>query len=368
MLVIIKPTHQCNLRCSYCYVDNNLKDKKEMFSLDFARHMIDEIYSYAIEKSITNITLLWHGGEPLLWTNKNYENIFQYCEKVFNDSFKIRHSIQTNLTLINNEYIDIFKKFDVSVGFSLDGFGEINDKTRYFQNKKGSFAKIFEKIELCKSLNFKICAVVVASSKNINYINEIYSFMNEHNISFKINPIFKSGEAEDSFNEYGITTYQYQTCMIELFDLWTNEKKTNVDISLFSEIASNLATNNPALCNFKEDCQQNVFSIFANGDIYPCGRFGNDNNFNFGNLRKDSLSNIMKKKNNFFGNKRVQNLTNNDCNNCKYLSICHGGCMHDAYISSNDIFTQSNFCQAYKHIFQHIEKYLIKNNIKLAIN
>ena len=368
MLVILKPTHQCNLRCSYCYVNNVSKTEKKRFSLDFAKKIIDEIGKYASEKHIKNVTLLWHGGEPLLWGKKNFKSIFNYSKKLFEGTtIKVRHSIQTNLTLLDEEYINIFKQFDVSVGFSLDGYKEINDKTRYFNENFGSFDIIIEKIKLCKSLNFNISAIVVANSKNINYLNDIYYFMKENNISFKVNPIFKSGEAQNNFDEFGITPFEYQESMIELFDVWTSDNKTTINLSLFSEIASNLVTNKPSLCNFQIDCQKNTLSISPNGDVFPCGRFIDNNDYNFGNLKKDSLNEIMKNKSSFFGNHRINNIINNECSDCKYLKICYGGCMHDSVISKNNFIHKTYLCNAYKSIFEHIEKYLIKNNIEVNV-
>ena len=363
---ILKPTHKCNLRCKYCYETHNSKNNRDSFSTDLIDVIIDKIYTHSVKQNAKRIKLIWHGGEALLWGIKNFEYAFHYCSQKFID-INVRHNIQTNLTLLNEDYINLFKRYNVHIGFSMDGSPVINDRTRVFANGKGTSNILEEKIQLCKKHGLKTGAIVVASRYNIDDIGEIYKYMNQLGVNFKVNPIFKCGEAGDSFNEIGITPKEYADAMIQLFDIWTQDQSTNLNLAMFSEIAGNLGSGKANLCCFTKNCQEGFTCISPNGDIYPCGRFCESVDFNFGNISTIDIDQVLEKKKIFFETERYEKIKNNDCNDCRFLQICNGGCMHDAFISTCGIFGKTNLCGAYKQIFEHIEQYLKNNNIAIVI-
>jgi uncharacterized protein len=363
---ILKPTLKCNLRCRYCYETHNGKNNNASFSTNLTEVIIDKIHAYSANQNAKKIKLIWHGGEALLWGIKNFEHAFYYCKQKFID-INVRHNIQTNLTLLNEDYINLFKQYDINIGFSIDGFPAVNDKTRVFSNGKGTSSIIEEKIQLCKKHDLKIGAIVVASKYNIETIDKIYEYMNHLGVSFKVNPIFECGEAENTFDEMGITSNEYADAMIKLFDIWTQDQYTNLNLAMFTEIAGNLGSGKTNLCCFTKNCQQGFTCISPNGDIFPCGRFCEFPDFNLGNIRTEDLEQVFEKKNIFFNTERFSKLKNEDCRDCRFLQICNGGCMHDSYISSNSIGEKTNLCGAYRKIFEHIEQYLKNNGIDIAI-
>jgi len=363
---ILKPTHKCNLRCKYCYETHNSKNNSDSFTPELTKVIIEKISAHSIKQKAKNIKLIWHGGEALLWGITNFEYAFHYCSKTFLDK-NIMHNIQTNLTLLNEDYIRLFKRYNTNIGFSMDGSPALNDKTRVFANGKGTSNTIEKKIELCKKHGLKIGAIVVASRFNINDFGEIYKYMNQLGINFKVNPIFKCGEADDNFDEIGITPKEYADAMIQLFDIWAQDQSANINLGMFAEIAGNLGSGKTNLCCFSKNCQQDFTCISPSGDIYPCGRFCESLDFNFGNIKTVDFDQVLEQKRCFFDKERFQVIKNNFCKDCRFLQICYGGCMHDTYISSKNVYEKTNLCGAYKQIFEHIEQYLKKNNIQLAV-
>ncbi len=353
MVIIIKPTHLCNLRCKYCFVGDK-RQEKDIMSLDFAKLIISKIKTYLISKKHKNVKFVWHGGEPLLWGHDNYHNILEFCEKEFAD-FKIKHTMQTNLTLLDQEYIDIFKKYDVKLGFSMDGFGKYNDITRIKADGTGSFDTIFDKYKLCKKNGLRPGAIIVLTKFNKDYIKEIYHFYSQNKIHFKLNPVFNFGAAEDCYSKLGVTVDEYAKAMIDLFDLWIDDMETGIEITNLKEIASNIITRKTSLCTLKKNCQFNFISIAPNGDVYPCGRFHADSKYVIGNISTDSMENIMETKQNSVIQNRHLFIEKSDCSKCKYLDICYGGCVHDAIIAYGSPNNKTGLCKAYKLIFSHIE-------------
>lgn len=361
--IIIKPTYSCNLRCKYCYLSNDTKQHSRLFDLEFAKYIIDQIKQMLQEKKHKNLTIIWHGGEPMLWGIERYRAIFSYMKEELAD-YKIQNSMQTNLSLINDEWIDLFLQYNVHVGFSLDGMADIHDQQRVGIHGEPTFECILANYHKCKERGMRIGCIVVGSKKHIGRIIELYQFMCNEGMGFKFNPLFQAGEAQNNRDEYGITPDEYAQMAIELFDLWYNDKHGTITESNFLEIASNIATGKPSGCEFSKNCQGNFIAIAPSGDVLPCGRFCNDDllHYAYGNLHDESLIDILPRIERSEIYKRAEYIAGSECSKCKWYHICHGGCMHDGFLASGDFKHKSFLCHAYKQIFSHIEQCIAKRN------
>lgn len=364
MVIILKPTYACNFRCKYCYLSNNTKVHTNMFDINFAKHVVLQIKNALIETPQRNLTFIWHGGEPLLWGKSNYQEILEFMQSQLS-GFNLHNSIQTNLSLIDDEYLDILSHYNVRIGFSLDGPKEIHDYLRLDINEAPTYDIIMSKLALCRKRGLNPGCIVVGSRIHIGRIRELYDFMTEQKLGFKFNPLFISGEAKKNFDEYSISPQEYAQMCIELFDLWFNDYKGEVKESNFVEIASNIATGHTAGCIFSCNCQNNFMAITPSGDVMPCGRFCDDSlrEFAHGNLYSESLVDILPriKQSEVFS--RAEYIANSDCSKCKWYNICHGGCPHDGLLNYGNINSKTVLCSAYKLIFNHIEKEIHKVGI-----
>lgn len=364
MVIIIKPTYACNFRCKYCYLDNSIKKTSERFDIAFAKDIISKVKltnGKAIDAN-KRIRFIWHGGEPLLWGIDNYRKIFAFMKDELN-GFNFQNVIQTNLSLINEEYIDLFRSNDVQVGFSLDGPMSINDSQRIDVNGNGTFINIMEKVKLCKENDLKLGCVVVGTKKHIGRIADLYKFMSDIGLNFKFNPVFSSGEARCNSDDYGITVDEYADMAIELFDLWYNDKQHQIVESNFVEIASNLFTRKVESCVFCANCQDNFVAISPEGDVLPCGRFGDSElkKYAYGNLHQEELDNILQRMKTTEIYKRFEYIETSDCQQCSFYNICHGGCLHDGFLQTGDFKSKTFLCSAYKRIFAHIKECVMKH-------
>ena len=301
-----------------------------------------------------------------MWGVENYREILQYSAIELSE-FRVKHSIQTNLTLINQDYIDLFKQYNIHIGFSLDGYKTINDLQRVFTNGNGTYDVIMNKLELCRKHGLSLGCIVVGSKKHIGHIPELYDFLSKNGLNFKFNPIFTAGEAINNNDEYGITPDEYSSMTIELFDLWFNDKEHKIVESNFVEIASNIVTKHTNGCMFGKNCQDNFIAITPTGDVMPCGRFCDNSlkQYSYGNIKTDSLENILNriKVTNIY--KRYSYIEKGSCSKCDFLKICHGGCLHDGFLKSGDFESKTFLCSAYKKIFSHISERIkeLENNI-----
>ena len=360
MVVILKPTYGCNLSCKYCYLSSESK-VYSFFDVDFIISVIDQIFEYCNTHHRQSLTLIWHGGEPLLWGIDRYSKVFDYIEKHY-EGYPYRNLIQTNLTLIDQGYIDLFKRYNVKIGFSLDGPEDLHDMQRVTRDGKGSFSKVFEKIQLCRENSLPIGCIVVATKFHLGEVKRLYNFMNDNKISFKVNPLFFSGEAKKNKDSIQISVKQYAEFCVELFDIMFDDPNCNISNSNFAEIASSMISGKVAGCLLGENCQGSFLAISPNGSVFPCGRFCDSEyeNFAYGNLHELSFQSIIKEiyKSDIYH--RFDFIKKSNCNSCEFFSICHGGCLHDGYLNSNDFRHKTFLCPAYKIIFSHIKKRLIE--------
>ncbi|MDE6417540.1 MAG: radical SAM protein [Duncaniella sp.] len=359
MTIIVKPTYACNFRCKYCYLSSDTKTSNQTIDVEFMKGVISQVKEIVCNKQKRPITFIWHGGEPLLWGIENYREVFSFMNEELH-GINYKNAIQTNLSLISEDYIDLFLQHNIRIGCSLDGTKEINDSLRVTNDGNGTFSTIMEKIALCKSRGIDLGCIIVGNKKHIGHIPELFHFLSEKKLNFKFNPLFKAGEAADDFENLGITPDEYAEMCAELFDLWFYDNKHQIKESNFEEIAANLISHKPSYCIFGKNCQDNFFAIAPTGDVMPCGRFCDTDllRYSYGNLHSEKLADVLPRIKYSDTYLRSEHIEHTDCKKCRYFDICHGGCLHDGFIKSGDFKSKTFLCSAYKRIFQHIETQL----------
>lgn len=341
-----------------------------MMSYELAEKIITQIIQLCQKKKHKNLTLIWHGGEPLLWGVNNFKRIFYFINQHCN-GLKIKQRIQTNLSLINDEYIRLFKEYNVRIGFSLDGPKSINDTQRKLINGKGTFDVIMKKVEDCRLAGLNIGCILVGSRNFMGKIPEVYDFLCANNLNFKFNPLFCAGEAVNAGTSIAISPEEYAEMAIELFDLWFDDKSHALKETTFIDIASYFVskTKRSRSCIFAPNCQDSFMAISPTGEVFPCGRFcETDTRYSYGNISTESVDTILRniQKSEIYARNKC--IDESSCSKCKYFQLCHGGCLHDGFLKNGDFKSKTFLCTAYKQIFNHIEQRvspIIGKNIKL---
>lgn len=344
---LIKPTHQCNMRCRDCFAekygyDNSILD---MSSLKKYIELLSKKYNY--------INLVWHGGEPLMVPLEYYDEIYSFCKNI--DS-KIIYSLQTNGTLLNQENIDFFKKNNTSIGLSFDGLN--NDKTR--ANTK----KILSNIELLQSNEMFPGAVLVVNQYNIDNLVEEYEYFKSLKLGMKINPMFSDGAAKNS-NFCTLNPEQYIENFVTFFKYWALDTECDINVSTCLDLVNLIVNNHTGVCTFNS-CLGKWICFDSNGHVYPCDRLC---------LREYDLGDIkeMKDIDEVFQNSNFVSLIQKsisrrqECiNSCDYYENCYGGCNANAILGEINHNNVSCFIQ--KGILKEIKNFIIEliksNNTK----
>ena len=359
--VIAKPTHDCNLRCKYCYTEESAEDgRMSERVLDLSADKISD----AFKKS----KWIWHGGEPLLMGVDFYRQV-RDVQKHYSESkgVKFENSIQTNGTLITEDLLDFIEESkDFHLGMSLDGPEYLHNQTRIFRNGRGSFKRVMRGLNLAKRRNKKgrgrigggvICVI---SSQNIRHPKELYYFFKENGIDVKFNPLVKSGRAIGNLKELGITPGEYGEFLEELWEIYNSdalsEGEARICIDPFSEVIGNMVTRRPLGCNYSESCRDTFISIGPQGDIYPCGRFDGVKEFRIGNIKTHTIQEAVDSEINRELRKRGLE-TVAGCRDCEDGEVCNSGCMHNAY-SNGDVMGRDPYCRSYKTLFKKMKEVL----------
>jgi len=153
---ILKVASRCNLDCSYCYMyklaDQSWVDQPNVMTSEIWQVSANKIASYAKKHQLSSVGIILHGGEPLLLGKQRTESILtDFHSALAKNGIKGSYGLQTNGTLLDENWIDLFHKFDVHIGISIDGDKDNHDKNRTYHSGQGSYSAVRKAIDLARS-------------------------------------------------------------------------------------------------------------------------------------------------------------------------------------------------------------------------
>ncbi len=348
--LIIKPTDACNLRCKHCYhadfgYENNLLpigDVKKIINL--------------ASKHYSLITVLFHGGEPLCAPIEYYQEIVSYANTPQFSHLKFRWLLQTNATLVNEEWASFFKNNDFKIGVSFDG--PYNNVLR----QKSDIA--LEGIMLLKDLGLKPSAIATLSSETIGRMAQIYQFFSEKEIDFKFGYVFKSGAA--TINDYlCIDENEKEKSFQAFYELWAKDTACKINCDDAIKVTQMLLGEQINIC-VNQSCLSHWLCLNANGDIYPCGRSWTGK-YCMGNIKHIQNIDELWDSEAFCELLKESIARRDKCKNCTLFSICKGGCNNDCLLSGSVDTKNKDYCAFQHFCISDIKPFLddILKNYKL---
>ena len=344
--VLIEPTSGCNLECEYCYKGKKI-DRRMSFST--FQVVAQKLINYC-RKENRPLLWVWHGGEPTLLGVDFYRHAFQYCSEL-NKEHRSSHILQTNGTLLVDSLLDLFVKYTVSIGVSLDGPEQYHDQMRPMRNGEGTYASVIDGIMRAKEKGIDVGILMSITKKNAGFIKEMFQFCRKNRFTFGLNPI--SADLHSPHADIEISPDEYLSACKEAYDLWFYQQEYSIQVNPgFGVTRLLLSKTRLSECSLSENCQEHFISIGPEGDIYPCNRFYGLSEFKFGNIRYDSVEDILN------GEKRCYMLkrrfsTIEKCRECEIGNYCNGGCMHHALVHNGNLYSPDHLCKVYKGLVEH---------------
>jgi uncharacterized protein len=296
------------------------------------------------------IEFIWHGGEPCLAGLGFFEQVIEF-QKLFCKKNTVFNTIQTNGTLITEEWIQFFKNNEFKVGVSIDGPRFINDKYRHDKNFRGYYDIIIDninKLDQGNVLSGVICCITNFAAKEPK---EIFKWIIDNNIKhIKFLPVF--GFVKGKLADYAVDPHDYYNFLYSVTVAWLESENVGIEIQNIKDVICGMCGDfTKSSCEMSGRCFE-YFTIYPNGKVCACDSIKFSKKLFFGRI-EDGFENILA-SNNFVDFKKRNHFLRKRCSSCKWFRLCKGGCFQGYY--SPCIFREKSvnfFCEAY---FEYLER------------
>lgn len=346
--IIVQATPLCNLNCSYCYLPEWSRAINKRMSIGTIR----ETFLRLVESGILadEIDIRWHAGEPLVLPPSYYEEAFDMIKSIVPKTITLFHSLQTNATLINDEWCQFILDNEIRVGVSIDGPEFIHDTYRLSKGGKGTHASVVKGINKLQQFKVPFEIISVITSLSLDYPKEIFDFycnMNPTRVAFNI----EESECEHSSGLLQVEGFRdkYRIFFSRIYEL---QKESKLKIREIEEIKEVILYGSGEQYNL----QAHPFAIVTvdfDGNIYTyspelTGMSHPDySSFACGNIKIDSFE-LMKISDNL---KKISDEVEKGINmcrsECEYFSVCGGGAPgNKLYENGTFASTETGYCIA----------------------
>lgn len=361
--ILIKPcSSDCNLHCDYCFYLKKSKLYPGSNIHKMSSNILERLISTYLNTEQQHYVFLWQGGEPLLMGLDFFKNAINLQQKYGKPGTLITNIIQTNGTLINDDWCKFFNEYKFLVGISIDGPKNLHDIYRK-NGDRGSHSTVIKSIRCLQKNQVDFNALVAVHNKNIDYPIKIMKSLVNLNIFYhQYIPIIEF-DSHGNPLPWTITGESWGKFLIELFDHWQSKYLKKVSVRIFDSIINYMLNRQKNICSWHQDCSS-YYVIEYNGDVYPCDFFV-EKSYKLGNISKNNWQYFNKSKIKEQFNKK-KSILHKYCNTCSYLQLCMGGCpKYKKYkpINPNNL---SWLCKGWKAFLDHsLSKFdtIIKDNL-----
>lgn len=336
----------CNLRCTYCfYKDVSLNRNEESYGvmdINTAHTLIDKALNSEYEK----INFCFQGGEPLMAGSAYFKDFTEYVDKN-NKGKTVNYALQTNLTLLNNEFVEVFKKNHFLIGVSLDGFMDNHDYFRKDINDNGSYEKIMDNIKWLEREEIDFNILTVFTKKLSLKPNRLFDFYLNNGFKYvQLIPCLPPLEDNPVMAKMALKPHDFLSFYKVFFDRWYEEyvKGNYISVTLFDDLIPMFKGITPNQCGMLGKCHLQLV-VEADGSIYPCDFYVLDE-YRLGNIKDNSLKDIVRSENadRFLRHKKKKC---HECNDCQFINICHGNCRR-----LSECYYSESYC-GYRHFLEY---------------
>jgi serine-type anaerobic sulfatase-maturating enzyme len=360
--LLAKPTGAtCNLDCKYCYFLS-----KEMLYPGSRFRMADDLLEEYIKQMIESqrvpeVSIAWQGGEPTLMGLDFFKRSMELERKYRRPGMTIYNTMQTNGTLLNEEWCEFFKENNFLIGLSIDGTKDLHDFYRVDKGGHGTFDKVIKAARLMQQFDVEFNVLTTVNAHNAERPLEIYRFFRDELKTKYIQfiPIVErdnqTGFQEgNTVTERSVTAKQWGRFLTTIFDEWVRRDVGEVFVQMFDAALASWYGAPPGLCIFSEKCGK-ALAMEHNGDVYCCDHYV-EPKYKLGNILETNMADLVASdKQVKFGNDKLDTLPKY-CLNCEVRFACHGECPKNRFIETPDGEPGLNYlCEGYKSFFRHID-------------
>ena len=373
LYVMLKPAGaHCNLACKYCYY----LEKNKLYPTAQRHLMSDEMLEqftreYIEAQTMSQVLFTWHGGEPLLRSIDFYRKALSLQQK-YAGGRRIDNVIQTNGTLLTDEWCEFFAQNHWLVGISIDGPQPYHDHYRLTAAGKPSWKKVMQGIKLLKKHGVEWNAMAVVNAYNANHPMEFYRFFKENGCQFlQFTPIVErltrhedgrtlaslADKDEISLSEASVAPEQWGYFLCAIFDEWVRKDVGKIFVEIFDCTLANWMGISPGICAYSKECGH-AGVMEHNGDVYSCDHFVFPE-YKLGNIRDYSLIDMLYGEQQQEFSRLKHSSLPRQCKECDMEFACHGECPKNRFMKDKYGDSGLNYlCPSYYHYYQHVAPYM----------
>jgi uncharacterized protein len=364
----------CNLDCKYCFYLEKEKlypnTRQWAMSLETLAQYVQQ---YISAQPMDEVHFAWQGGEPTLLGVEFFRTVVALQQK-YADGKTIHNALQTNGTLLDDEWGEFLAEHRFLVGLSIDGPQELHDHYRVDKGNAPTFDRVMRGLAKLKEYQVDFNTLTVVNRQNCMFPLDVYRFLREIGSGFiQFIPIVERRAIETEPNgliliqpsferpaevtDWSVEPLAYGQFLARIFDEWVKKDVGRTFVQIFDVALESWFGMDQSLCVFRKTCGS-ALAMEPTGDVYSCDHFVYPEN-KLGNIMEDALEKIVGSlAQTQFGNDKRDSLPPM-CRQCDVRFACNGECPKHRFLHTPDGEPGLNYlCAGYKHFFHHIDPYM----------
>lgn len=359
--VFVKPAGDaCNLACRYCYYLGQGPRPEEGPPARMPDGLLETYVAGHIEASADEIVRFsWHGGEPTVLGLDHYRKIVAIERRLCPPGRTVANGIQTNGTLLDEEWGRFLAEEDFAVGLSLDGPREVHDRHRRTRDGRPSFDAAMRGWDVLRRHGVAAEVLAVVGSHNAGRPLEVFRFFREIGAAYvTFLPLVERSPGEPGgVGAESVRPEAWGEFLCAVFDEWAERDIGRIKVQIVEEAARTAFGQEHSLCIFRPVCGD-VPVVERNGDFFTCDHYV-DAAHRVGNVGETPLAELLESPaQRAFGRAKLETLPR-VCRACEVLEMCHGECPKNRFVPDPEGGPPLNYlCAGYKTFFAHVRPFV----------
>jgi len=350
--LLVKPSGaDCNLQCKYCFYLKKCSLYPGSKVHRMSEKVADRMLSTFLATDQPRYAIGWQGGEPTLMGLNFFKFVTKKQKEYGRGGKQVSNGLQTNGTLLNDDWAKHLAKYNFLTGVSLDGPEKVHDASRLNPAGRGSHADVMRGIECLKRQGAKFNILTLVNRENVDKPAQIYRYMVDHGFFFQQYIECVEFDQAGKTMPYAVNGEEWGEFLCGIFDEWKKTDVRRVSIRLFDSILAKMVDGIATVCAMGTNCCQYLV-VEHNGDVYPCDFFV-EPDLKLGNVMENSWDELLQSPvYHAFGARKAS--CNEKCSGCSYFNYCAGGCQKHRYSKAPKPTELSHLCGGWEIFYPHV--------------
>jgi uncharacterized protein len=305
---------------------------------------------------VTNVDFTWHGGEVTLLSPEYLRKALWLQEQFRRPGQRVSNAVQTNATNLTDEWIDLFRRYQVSAGVSLDGPPEVHDRRRVDRMGRATSTRVRDGLARLRAAGISHGVLMVVDEDVIEVgaqrLLDYFVELDVRNVA-TLNVIPDNAPVGSPQTGAYLPWTRWIEFLRELFHLWWPRYAERVVLRELADLTGKVGGRGPQLCIFAGDCFGAYLTIEPNGDVAACDKYIDDPDYRFGNLLRAPLAEILRAPA-VTGARATNNAAADGTRDCPWFDVCRGACPHDRYLREQRTPGWDESCCGYAPLLEDI--------------